>query len=246
MRILTQIIFWFSVYVILLIGFGQLAGNYINSFYFVSFFLPVVIATSVIFNEVLVQKYLLRGLYYRFALYTFYLLVVSLNLEMILVFVSFTLMSYFDPENMGVLIGDFRLMPVVMYLIVFIYAFIGLVIRFTNTSGMALAGKTTEDEYIILRSNRKNRRVLCLTILYIESMADYVRVFTSDNEKIISRETISNLANNLPTGFLRIHRSYIINISHLVSFNKETVIIGDKSLPISRTYKKDVIETLNA
>lgn len=240
MRIINQIIFWLAVFIILLISFGKLRENYIQAFYFLAFFLPVVIATAVVFNEVLVEKYLLKKKYLIFSLYTFYLLVISLNLEMILVFTSFTLMGYYEQENMAALIRDFRLMPVVMYLIVFIYAFIGLLARMLSSQNIV-----KEEAYISIRSERKTRRVLCKSIIYIESMSDYVRLFTIENEKIITRETISRLGERLPMEFLRIHRSYLINIIHLTSYSKEVVIVKDKSLPISRTYKTEAINTLN-
>lgn len=246
MRIKTQIIFWISVFVILLIGFGRLSGNLTHSFYFVSFFLPIIIATSVVFNEVLIEKYLLRKKYRSFVIYCIYLLIVSLNIEMILVFVSFTIMAYFNQDNMGIMIRDFRFMPLVMYLVVFIYAFIAMLARIISyQSMMQLQENKSADEYIILRSERKNRRVVCKSILYVESMSDYVRLFTIENETIITRETISRLNDRLPDGFLRIHRSYVINTNYLDSFNREEVIIRNKSLPISRTYKAEAIETLN-
>ena len=48
----------------------------------------------------------------------------------------------------------------------------------------------------------------------------------------------------LPDGFLRIHRSFIVNRSKISTFSREYVIIGEKELPISRSYKQEVVSRL--
>jgi DNA-binding LytR/AlgR family response regulator len=49
---------------------------------------------------------------------------------------------------------------------------------------------------------------------------------------------------NLPETFLRIHRSFIVNRSRINSFAMDHVMIGEKELPISRSYKKNVMGVL--
>ncbi len=95
-----------------------------------------------------------------------------------------------------------------------------------------------------VRSDRQYRNISYDSISYIESMSDYVIIRTNDNQSIITRETISRIEQNLPPPFLRIHRSYIVNINNIVSFTREQITILDKELPISRTYKKEVLEVL--
>ena len=245
MRTGYRIIFWIAVFLILLIAFGKSAGNYIHSFYFISFFLPVVIATSWVFNEIVVNRFLLEKKYFRFFQYTLYLLIISMNLEMIIVFISFTLMSYYEYDNMSSILTDFRLMPLIMYLLVVVSAFISVISKLITEREKKAITENDKNTYIEVRSERKNRRVLLDSILYIESMADYVRIFTLDAERIITRERIGYFERFLPEKFLRIHRSYIVNINHIKSYSKEEISFSDVSLPVSRTYKDKVIEKLN-
>ena len=81
---------------------------------------------------------------------------------------------------------------------------------------------------------------------YIESLSDYLKIHLKNNEVLVIRETITNIANKLPEPqFLRIHRSFVININEISSYNNEEIIIQEKSLPISRSYKEQVLLALN-
>ena len=81
-------------------------------------------------------------------------------------------------------------------------------------------------------------------IKYVESFSDYIKIHLKDSI-VVTRETISNIEVKLPQkSFLRIHRSFIVSISKIDSFTNEYVEVKNKALPISRSYKKDVLERL--
>ncbi|MCK5839077.1 MAG: LytTR family transcriptional regulator [Bacteroidales bacterium] len=54
----------------------------------------------------------------------------------------------------------------------------------------------------------------------------------------------SRIEERLPPQFIRIHRSFIVNLEKVVSFSREQVSIPDMNLPISRTYKKKAFEKI--
>ncbi len=101
-----------------------------------------------------------------------------------------------------------------------------------------------ERGYINIRANRKNVKLFHDQILYVESLADYVKIHVLEEKAIITKEKISGIEERLPDLFLRIHRSFLVNKDLVRSFNKEEVIVGDVSLPISRTYKKESLTHL--
>jgi len=111
-----------------------------------------------------------------------------------------------------------------------------------------LSGRSTQPslsekpkEFITVRADRKNVKINLEDILYIESLKDYVRIFTS-SESIITKSTISSLEEQLPSElFLRIHRSYIVSISKTKAFTQEFVEIDDKALPVGRNYRASVL-----
>ena len=100
--------------------------------------------------------------------------------------------------------------------------------------------------FLYLRADRKMVKVLFNDILYIEGLRDYIRIFTT-SKTIITKHLLASLEEMLPSdAFLRIHRSYIVSISKIDSFNSDTIEIGKKELPIGRLFKHDVTKLLNA
>ncbi|WP_179345240.1 LytR/AlgR family response regulator transcription factor [Winogradskyella ursingii] len=104
---------------------------------------------------------------------------------------------------------------------------------------------TSEDvDFIFVRSDRKMIKIDFDDIIYIESYSDYIKIHLSSNI-IVTRETISAIEAKLPKSqFLRIHRSYIVRLSKIQSFNSETITLGRIALTISRSYKKEVLKLL--
>jgi DNA-binding LytR/AlgR family response regulator len=100
--------------------------------------------------------------------------------------------------------------------------------------------------FLYLRVDRKMVKVLFNDILYIEGLRDYVRILTT-SKIIVTKHLLSTLEEMLPSdAFLRTHRSYIISISKIDSYNTDTIEIGKKELPIGRLFKHDVSKLLNA
>lgn len=97
-----------------------------------------------------------------------------------------------------------------------------------------------KSDFIFVRSERKMIKIDFSELNYIESLSDYLKLYT-DDKVIITRETISSIEAKLPKNdFLRVHRSYIVAINKIDSFTQEFIEIKKKAIPISRSYKNDV------
>ena len=101
----------------------------------------------------------------------------------------------------------------------------------------------TKSDFIFLKIDRKMHKIDFNKILWIESLSDYLKIETTEGTKI-TRETISGLEAKLPNDFLRIHRSFIVALKRIDRYSTEEVIVNGKSLPISRSYKEDVLKKL--
>lgn len=101
----------------------------------------------------------------------------------------------------------------------------------------------TKSDFIFLKIDRKMHKIDFNKILWIESLSDYLKIETTEGTKI-TRETISGLEAKLPNNFLRIHRSFIVALKRIDRYSTEEVIVNGKSLPISRSYKEDVLKKL--
>jgi DNA-binding LytR/AlgR family response regulator len=77
-------------------------------------------------------------------------------------------------------------------------------------------------------------------ILYIESRDSEVWIIARDGQTYRNRNGISQWENLLGEGFLRIHRAFLVNISHATLSTPDTVLVGGKELPVSRKKKETV------
>ena len=103
-----------------------------------------------------------------------------------------------------------------------------------------------KSDYFFVRSDRKMIKISYPEILYIESLSDYLKIHLKD-KSVITRETIANIEAKLPQkDFLRVHRSYIVALSAIDSFTNEYIEIRKKQIPISRSYKDEVLKRLSA
>lgn len=95
-------------------------------------------------------------------------------------------------------------------------------------------------EAIIIKSNLKKLKVYSTKIKWVEAFGDYIKIITdSDSHLVLS--TMKSFENELPPGkFLRVHKSYIVNIERIDKFNSKFAEIGNTKIPISRN-KKDII-----
>ena len=104
----------------------------------------------------------------------------------------------------------------------------------------------TTNSFLYFRADRKMVKVFFRDILFIEALKDYIKIVT-DSKTIITKYVLSTLEEMLPTSeFLRIHKSYIVAINKIESFNADTIHVSKHELPIGRLYKYDVTRVLNA
>ena len=101
------------------------------------------------------------------------------------------------------------------------------------------------DSFIYLKMDKKVIKVCLKDILFIESMKDYIKVKTPDQE-VISHQKISYMEEHLPKSiFMRVHRSFIISIPNIQAYSASSVELGGHSIPIGRNYKDTVLPQLN-
>ncbi len=113
----------------------------------------------------------------------------------------------------------------------------------TNSEQIATEQSTTND-FTFVRSDRKMIKLNFNAIVYVESYSDYVK-FHLKSKTVTSRDTITAIEAKLPKQqFIRIHRSFIVSIDAISSFTNEHITIANKALPISRSYKKEVLKRL--
>jgi DNA-binding LytR/AlgR family response regulator len=100
-------------------------------------------------------------------------------------------------------------------------------------------------EYFFIKKNSVLTKVLIKDILWIEALGDYIKMHARDQEFVL-HTTLKALEEKLPANkFIRIHRSYIVQIDSVRVVEDTTVYINDISIPIGTVYKEEFIKQLN-
>jgi DNA-binding LytR/AlgR family response regulator len=104
---------------------------------------------------------------------------------------------------------------------------------------------STATDHIFIKSDGKLVRLNNDDILYIESMGDYVKFVTAD-KKYVTHNTIKNLEEKVNRGtFIKVHRSYIINITKIDDIRENDLFIKGNEIPISKSHRADIMKRLN-
>jgi len=107
----------------------------------------------------------------------------------------------------------------------------------------ALSPVTTQ-QFIYIKARGKFHNLNKEEVLYIESLKDYIVIHCTD-KKITAKYKIGDLETELQDkAFLRIHRSFIVNLKKITAFTAYDIEIGTKELPIGASYKEYVFKKL--
>ncbi|WP_118974275.1 LytR/AlgR family response regulator transcription factor [Taibaiella koreensis] len=93
------------------------------------------------------------------------------------------------------------------------------------------------DDFFFVKADRRIFKIYFNNILFIQGLKDYV-VMHSDNQKVITAMNIKTISDQLPKDmFVRVSKSYIINVKHIDSVDNNTVYIGSNEIPIGSVYR---------
>ena len=96
----------------------------------------------------------------------------------------------------------------------------------------------TEDT-LFVKTDYRIVKVMIANILYIEGMSEYLKIHIEGEKPIITLLSMKKMEERLPAHFMRIHRSYIVNLDKIQEVNKNRVIMNsDTYLPIGDLYKE--------
>jgi DNA-binding LytR/AlgR family response regulator len=100
------------------------------------------------------------------------------------------------------------------------------------------------ESFVYFRADRKMVKVMLHDINYIESMKDYVKVFTVKGT-IITKQSISSVEAMLPEkNFIRTHRSFIVSLDKIKTFTSDLIEIDKTEVPIGKLYRSGVLKML--
>lgn len=102
----------------------------------------------------------------------------------------------------------------------------------------------SDDDYIFIKTDNKLLRIFFNDILFVEALQNYVAIHTAE-KKFISYLTFKGVEDKLPAHkFLKVHKSYIVQIARVDAFQNNELQIGTLKIPVSRNLKDEVLKKI--
>lgn len=97
-------------------------------------------------------------------------------------------------------------------------------------------------DFLFIKADRRYHKIYFKDVWFIEGLKDYVIIHTK-NQKLITAMNLKNINLKLPENlFLRVSKSYVVNLEYIDSFDNHTVYINEAEIPLGEVYKKDFFE----
>ncbi len=113
--------------------------------------------------------------------------------------------------------------------------------RYFNSSS-----KENKNEFFFVRSEYRSVRINFDDIMYIESKREYLDIVLTNDEIINTHGALSNISDKLPQNkFIRVHRSFIVNLDHVKVIERNSIVFGKQYIPINEQSKDIIMDFIN-
>lgn len=104
--------------------------------------------------------------------------------------------------------------------------------KYAQSSGSA-------NDFIFIRSEYSLIRLPMQDILFVEGLKDYIKIVTRNETKpVLSLQSLRSVEAKLPPKmFCRVHRSYIVNLNHISSVQRNIIFIGEREIPVGNQFR---------
>lgn len=100
---------------------------------------------------------------------------------------------------------------------------------------------TADAESFFVKSDYRIVRLSYRSILYVEGLKDYVKIYTEGDRRVtVALTSMTRMADFLPRNFIRVHRSFIVNMDHVSVIDRGQIVIAGRSINIGDSYKDAV------
>lgn len=119
--------------------------------------------------------------------------------------------------------------------------FIALELAFQNHNKLSLNKPSkSERSFLFLKSGNRFEKVNMADINYLKAEGSYTKFVTLGKEYVLS-SNLNTVSSKIDSGsFMRIHRSYVVNLDNVTGLDNDYVFFGEENIPMSRNYKEEV------
>lgn len=99
--------------------------------------------------------------------------------------------------------------------------------------------------FAFIKTEKKLIKIFFNDITLIKGLGNYVEIHTTLNKKYIYYKTLKDLIDSLPNQFLRVHNSYIVNLTNIEFFENHQITLNDLRITVAKSYRECLVNTLN-
>ncbi|QNK64194.1 LytTR family transcriptional regulator [Pedobacter sp. PAMC26386] len=99
--------------------------------------------------------------------------------------------------------------------------------------------------FAFIKSDKKLVKLFYHDITVIKGLGNYVEIHTLHDKKYIYYKALKDLIESLPSEFMRIHNSYIVNLTNIEVFEDNQVVLKDQKITVAKSYRECFVNSLN-
>jgi len=243
-RLLRHACFWLAYYVLFSLVWASPERSYYVSFYLEFVLMPLRILASYCMMYLLIPAFLSNRKPFTFIGSYLVLIMVAGGLQMLIG-------HFFYDQLLGVPFSAalwVRNIVLINSTVILLGAAKVIQLHFQLLDSLALAQKPdieersrADDQFIEVKSNRKIHRLRVVDILYAEGMGNYITYVMADESRTVVYSSLKAAQEGLPSSFVRLHRSYLVNRRHISAYDKESVSIGNKTVPRAKGISDEML-----
>jgi DNA-binding LytR/AlgR family response regulator len=116
---------------------------------------------------------------------------------------------------------------------------------FTLPAPPFLQSNPPEDNFVFVKAEYGSVKIFVSEITYIQGLKDYLKINLNNGKYVLTLSNFKSLMDKLPEKmFIRVHNSYVVNLSYVDSVQRNRIIIDTLRIPVSESYKKSFFERL--
>jgi len=248
-RLLKHACFWLIYYVLFSLVWAKSEHGYFVSFYLEFVLMPLRILASYCMMYVLIPALLSNRKMVEFLVSYFTLIIVAGAFQLLIGHFFYAQLMDGQSEVFPLSIASWvRNIVLINSTVILLGAVkvIQLYYQLIDTAQLAQRSALGEedekiDRFIEVKSDRRIHRLRVEDILYVEGMGNYVTYVRSEDRRTVVYSSLKSAEDTLPESFIRLHRSYLVNRSHISAYDKETVTVGAKTISRAKNITDEML-----
>jgi len=102
-----------------------------------------------------------------------------------------------------------------------------------------LNDKKSNSEYFFVKADYKLHQIRFDDVLFCKSVKDYIQIYLNDGSRIMPLMSLKSIEKIMPQNFMKVHRSYIVNLDKIKTVERNRIVFGKEYIPISDAYKDE-------